>query len=83
MNWDQVEGNWEKVKGKIRESWGRLTDNDMNIIKGQRQVLSGKIQERYGHTKEVVEQEIDKFLKTAENDKSDCSCTRTILRASG
>ncbi|WP_437228034.1 CsbD family protein [Planctomicrobium sp. SH661] len=61
MNWDQVEGNWEQFKGKVRQQWGKLTDNDLEQIKGKRTELAGRIQARYGAEKEKVEQEIDEF----------------------
>ena len=48
MNWDRIEGNWTQLKGKVREQWGKLTDDDIDVIAGKREQLSGKIQERYG-----------------------------------
>lgn len=47
MNWDRVEGNWKQLKGKVIEKWGKLTDDDYDQIKGKREQLSGRIQERY------------------------------------
>ena len=32
MNWDQIEGNWKQVKGKFREKWGKLTDDDLDVV---------------------------------------------------
>ena len=43
-----MEGNWKQVKGKVKEKWGKLTDDDLNVINGRRDQLEGKIQERYG-----------------------------------
>lgn len=71
MNWDQVEGNWEQAKGKIRQYWGKLTDDEIAEMKGKRQALAGKLQERYGYGKESVQKEIEKFL----NDKNFSSCS--------
>jgi uncharacterized protein YjbJ (UPF0337 family) len=62
MNWDEIEGNWLKFKGEIKERWGRLTDDDMDMINGRRDQLSGEIQRRYGITKEEANREIDEFL---------------------
>ena len=62
MNWDQVEGNWEQFKGKIREQWGRLTNDDVDIAAGNRQQLAGRIQETYGIAKEDAERQIDEWL---------------------
>jgi len=58
MNWDEVAGKWSQVKGSIKERWGKLTDDDLTVINGQREVLAGKIQERYGITKENAEEQI-------------------------
>jgi uncharacterized protein YjbJ (UPF0337 family) len=63
MNWDQVEGKWKQYKGTIKEKWGKLTDDDLDVIDGRRQLLVGKIQEYYGTSREVSEQEADQFVK--------------------
>jgi uncharacterized protein YjbJ (UPF0337 family) len=46
MDWNRVEGNWKQIKGQIKEKWGKLTDDDLNVINGKRDQLEGKIQER-------------------------------------
>lgn len=61
MNWQQIEGNWMKAKGKVKEQWGRLTDDDLDVIEGKREQLAGKIQEAYGVSKEEVERQIQAF----------------------
>ena len=48
MNWDRVEGNWKQFAGKVKEKWGKLTDDDLQVIDGQQDQLVGRIQERYG-----------------------------------
>ena len=60
MNWDQVAGNWKQLKGTVREKWGKLTDDDLDVVAGKRDQLLGKIQERYGITKEEAEKEFKK-----------------------
>lgn len=62
MNWDQVEGRWDHFKGGVQKQWGKLTNDDLDVIEGNRKQLSGKIQERYGKTKEEVDAEIDDWL---------------------
>jgi uncharacterized protein YjbJ (UPF0337 family) len=62
MNWDRIEGNWEQFKGQIRQQWGKLTDDDLEVIHGSRQELAGRIQERYGKAKDEAEREIDDWL---------------------
>lgn len=64
MNWDRVEGNWQQFKGKLREKWGELTDDDIDIIDGRREQLQGKIQERYGKQRDEAEREVDDWLNT-------------------
>ena len=51
MNWDRIEGNWKQVKGTIKEKWGKLTDDEFDMIAGKRDKLVGKIQEAYGCTR--------------------------------
>ena len=58
MNWEQIKGNWTKAKGKVRQQWGKLTDDDLDVIGGEREKLVGKIQERYGIAKEEAEKQI-------------------------
>jgi len=63
MNWDIVEGNWKQFKGRIRVRWGKLTDDQLDLIAGKRIELAGKIQEAYGVTKDEVEEQIKLFEK--------------------
>lgn len=58
MNWDQIKGNWLQAKGKLREEWGELTEDDLQDAKGEREQLIGKIQARYGKTREAAEREV-------------------------
>jgi len=63
MNWDQVEGKWKQYKGQAKEKWGKLTDDDLDIVDGRRQQLVGRLQERYGIAKDAAEQQADEFVK--------------------
>ena len=63
MNWDQIEGNWKQYTGKAKEKWGKLTDDDLIVIAGKRDVLEGKIQEHYGIAKEQAQKELEEFSK--------------------
>lgn len=71
MNWDQVQGTWKQYKGNAKEKWGQLTDDDLDVIDGQRQQLVGKIQERYGIAKDAAERQADEFVKTLNQVSSD------------
>jgi uncharacterized protein YjbJ (UPF0337 family) len=46
------------MKGSVKQRWGRLTDDDLDVIAGKRDQLIGKIQERYGMTKEDAHREV-------------------------
>jgi uncharacterized protein YjbJ (UPF0337 family) len=61
MNWDIVEGNWKQFKGKIRTRWGKITDDQLELIAGKRVELAGKIQEAYGISVVEVEHQIKLF----------------------
>jgi uncharacterized protein YjbJ (UPF0337 family) len=61
MNWDRIEGNWMKLKGRVKEQWGKLTDDDIDVIAGKRDQLVGKIQESYGITKDEAEKQVERF----------------------
>ena len=58
MNWDQVKGQWTQMKGSVRKKWGKITDDDLDVIAGERERLVGKIQERYGIAKEEAENQV-------------------------
>lgn len=58
MNWDRIEGNWKQIKGKVIEQWGKLTDDDLDVIAGRREQLAGKLQERYGLAKDEAETQV-------------------------
>ena len=61
MNWDRIEGNWKQFKGRAKEQWGKLTDDDIDVIAGKRDQLVGKIQEQYGISKDEAEKQVDRF----------------------
>ena len=66
MNTHQIEGNWKQLKGQVRQKWGELTDDDVQEVAGKRERLVGKIQERYGKTREAVEEEVSEFFDELE-----------------
>jgi uncharacterized protein YjbJ (UPF0337 family) len=63
MNWDQIQGQWKQFTGNVQTQWGKLTNDDLDVIEGDRERLAGRIQERYGIEKEEAEREIDDWLK--------------------
>lgn len=70
MNKDTIQGKWHELKGEIKSKWGKLTDDDMTQINGKREMLLGKIQQKYGYAKERAEEEIKSFEKS-----HGCSCS--------
>ena len=65
MNWDRIEGNWKQVAGRAKVQWGKLTDDDFDVIAGRRNVLAGKIQERYGIAKDEAEKQLSAWESKA------------------
>ncbi len=65
MNWDRIQGNWKQVVGKAKAQWGKLTDDDLDVVAGRREQLAGKIQERYGIAKDEVDKQIADWEQTA------------------
>ncbi len=61
MNWDIIEGKWNEYKGKAQAQWGKLTDDDLDVIAGKRDQLLGRIQERHGIAKDEAEQQVATF----------------------
>ena len=47
MNWDMIEGNWKQFEGYVKAKWGRLTDENLNLVAGKRERFSAKLQETY------------------------------------
>jgi len=63
MNADVLAGKWKQVQGEAKKQWGKLTDDDLMIVEGQRDKLVGLVQERYGYAREQAEREVDEFLQ--------------------
>ena len=64
MNRDTIEGQWTQVKGKVKQQWAKLTDDDLTRIEGKREVLVGKIQERYGIAQDEAERQLKQFERS-------------------
>ncbi|PKO78638.1 MAG: general stress protein CsbD [Betaproteobacteria bacterium HGW-Betaproteobacteria-15] len=68
MNWDRIKGNWKQAKGKVMEQWGKLTDDDFDVVAGRREQLAGKIQERYGCAKDEAERQVTEWERKLGDD---------------
>jgi len=64
MNADTLAGNWKQLKGKVKERWGKLTDDDVTVIEGRKDQLVGRLQQRYGYTREEAEREANDFCSS-------------------
>lgn len=63
MNKDILEGKWKQLKVEAKKKWAKLTDDDLDLINGQREKLAGMLQEWYGKSKDEAERDIDEFSK--------------------
>ena len=61
MNQDRIEGRWKQLKGKVKEQWGKLTDDDLDVIAGRRDQLLGRIQQRHGLAKDEADRQVKAF----------------------
>jgi uncharacterized protein YjbJ (UPF0337 family) len=59
--WTKIAGAWSQTKGEVRKQWGKLTDNDLEHINGQRDVLLGKLQRIYGLSRDKANCQIDEW----------------------
>ncbi|HEX9474774.1 MAG TPA: CsbD family protein [Steroidobacteraceae bacterium] len=64
MNADQIEGDWRVLRGKIREQWGRLTDEQLDVINGRLDMLAGRIQQAYGISMAEAEQQVYEWRRS-------------------
>jgi uncharacterized protein YjbJ (UPF0337 family) len=63
MNWDRIEGNWKEFRGKAKTAWGKLTDDDLDVVGGRRDQLEGRLQAQYGYAKDKARTEVDSWLR--------------------
>lgn len=78
MNSDQFEGKWKQLKGSVKQRWGKLTDDDITTLSGKKDELVGKLQERYGITREQAMKEADDWASAA---NADLDTTKTHAAA--
>jgi uncharacterized protein YjbJ (UPF0337 family) len=78
MNSDEMKGKWKQVKGSVKEQWGKLTDDDIDVIDGQHDQLVGKIQERYGIARDAAQKQVDEWNAHAK--KADVEAERDFER---
>jgi len=67
MDWKRIERDWKQFKGTIQEQWGKLTDDQLNVIAGKREQLSAKIQEIYGITRDEAQKQLFHWQKSLQS----------------
>ena len=65
MNWDQIKGNWKQMQGQAKRQLGKLTDDDLTRAEGDRDMLVGRIQERYGIAKDEAQRQVDDWSRSS------------------
>jgi len=83
MNWDIAEGNWKQFKGEVKRQWGKLTDDHLDVIAGNREQLAGRIQEAYGISKDEAEKQILDFEKMNQQQEQEKEESQTRKRKVG
>ncbi len=69
MNRDILKGKWKQLRGEMRIWWAKLTDDDLEHISGNKDKLIGKLQERYGYSRDEAQAEVDRRMGTHEEEK--------------
>ena len=83
MEWNQIEGSWGHFKNRVQQKWCRLTEEDLELIAGQRDQLGRKLQERYGFADEHIEEELDAWSRWQSLNKgAQCTPLIPVKRAS-
>jgi uncharacterized protein YjbJ (UPF0337 family) len=66
MNWDTIKGNWKQFTGSAKKAWGRLTDDELTEIAGEKDRMVGKLQEKYGYAKDEARRQVDEWERAQE-----------------
>jgi uncharacterized protein YjbJ (UPF0337 family) len=64
MNEDRIKGKWKQLTGTMKEKWGKLTNDDLDVAEGNSEYLAGKIQERYGLAKDEAEKQVREYERS-------------------
>jgi uncharacterized protein YjbJ (UPF0337 family) len=68
MNETVFRGKWAQLKGRIKQQWGKLTNDDLTQIEGSAEAAVGRLQERYGHSREEAQRAWDAFLSRCDKE---------------
>ena len=69
MTWNQMQTRWPQMRGSLRHRWGRLTEDDLDVIAGDRDIFIGRVQERYSVPREEARQRVEEWMRTLEEQK--------------
>lgn len=61
-NEDILTSKWKGLRPQIKERWHALTDDDLKLINGHRDVLASVLCERYAYSEDKAQMEINQFL---------------------
>jgi uncharacterized protein YjbJ (UPF0337 family) len=76
VNRHSIKANWAQLRGRVRVQWGKLTDDQLEVIEGRRDVLLGKLQEAYGVTAEEAERQVRDWENAQSSDDAEAGPTR-------
>ena len=68
LNEDIFKGQWKQIRGKAKEWWGKLTDDDLDKVNGRMDQMVGRLQERYGYSREEASKEVNRRLQEFDRD---------------
>ncbi len=76
FNAQEVQGQWNKLRGQVKEKWGQLTDDDLQVAGGNIDQIVGKIQQRTGEGREVIEKYLTEL--TSKGSSAISQATETV-----
>jgi uncharacterized protein YjbJ (UPF0337 family) len=71
MDWNIIEGKWKELKGQAREEWGKLSDDELEEIEGKKDILVGKLKQKYGYASEEAHHRVDEWAKQMDAKQQD------------
>ncbi len=63
MNSNLFKSQWKEIRSDVRQHWPAFTDADVNLIDGHIDVLVDLLQEKYGYSRTLAEDEVNRFLQ--------------------
>ncbi len=75
MNADMAQGTWSQIRGEVKRRWGKLSDNDLDVVTGQTDRLVGLLQEKYGYTRQKAEKQVNRFMEQYGDNVQDMAST--------